>query len=314
MTEMVFAVRNYLTIRRSLGFAMKREEKLLFQFISFLESQGLSYITTSAAINWAVQPTDCHPGNWRNRLLIIRRFAKHLQALDPRTEIPPSDALKYRYTRRTPHIFTNEEIVRLIKAAKQTRAPKGLWGLTFSTVFGLLAVTGMRIQEVVNLDRQDVDLKEGILTIRETKFRKSRIVPIHPSTTKVLRQYAESRDKIFPRLREGSFFVTEFGKRLKAKLVGKKYLHLSRKIGIRGPDGTLGPRLHDLRHTFAVRTMLTWYRSGENVAARTPELSTYLGHLNTATTYWYISAIPELLNFAAQKLECNQGDYDHEKK
>ena len=258
MNDIRTAAETYLKIRRSLGFKMKREEKLLFQFISFMELQGLAYITSTVALRWAMQPRNCHPGNWRIRLLTVRRFAKYIYALDPRTEIPPSDVLKDNYQRRTPHIYTEEEILRLIKAAKRNRAPKGLWGWTFSTIFGLLSVTGMRISEVVNLNREDVDLCEGILTIRETKFRKSRLVPIHSSTTKTLKQYAILRDRIFPELRHGSFFVTEWGKRLRAKKVGEKFLALARKIGLRGPKGTPGPHLHDLRHTFAVNTMLKW--------------------------------------------------------
>jgi integrase len=211
--------------------------------------------------------------------------------------------VKYRYPRRTPHIYTDNEILRLIKAAKRTRAPKGLWGWTFSTLFGLLAVTGMRVAESVNLNREDVDLKEGILTIHETKFRKSRLVPLHSSTVKTLQRYARLRDRLFPELKSGSFFVTEWGRRLRAKAVGKKFLAVSRKINLRGPKGTPGPHLHDLRHAFAVNTMLGWYRSGVDVEAHMPELSTYLGHLSTAETYWYVSAVPELLYLAAQKLE-----------
>jgi integrase/recombinase XerD len=303
MNEIKTVAETYIRIRRSLGFKMKREEKLLSQFIKFLEMQGSAYITSSAALSWAVQPRDCHPGNWRNRLFAIRRFAKYLYALDPRTEIPPRDLLNDRYQRRTPHIYTGEEILRLIRVAKRTRALKGLWGWTFSTVFGLLAVTGMRIAEVVNLNREDVDLNEGILTIRETKFRKSRLVPIHPSTTKVLKRYARSRDRVFPKLQSDSFFVTEWGRWLRAKKVGEKFRALARKIDLRGPKGTPGPHLHDLRHTFAVNTMLIWYRSGVDVEAHMPELSTYLGHLSTAETYWYLSAVPELLFLAAKKLE-----------
>jgi integrase len=165
----------------------------------------------------------------------------------------------------------------------------------------------MRIAESVNLERKDVDLREGVLTIRETKFRKSRLVPLHPSTTKVLQNYARLRDRLFPDLQAGSFFVTERGKRVRAKLGGKKFLALARKIGLRGSKGMPGPHLHDLRHTFAVNTMLAWYRSGVDVEAHMPELSTYLGHLSIAETYWYVSAVPELLYLAARKLEHPQG-------
>lgn len=303
MNEIRTATETYLNIRRSLGFKMKSEGKQLPQFITFLEQQGAPYITSTIALRWAMQPKLCHPANWRKRLYMIRRFAKYCHSLDSRTEIPPSDMLKHRYPRRTPHIYTENEIIRLIKAAKQTRAPKGLWGWTFSMIFGLLAVTGMRVAESVNLNREDVDLKEGVLTVHETKFRKSRLVPLHPSTTKMLQRYARLRDRLFPELQKGSFFVTEWGRRLRAKTVGKKFLSLSRKIGFWGPKGTPGPHLHDLRHAFAVSTMLTWYRSGVDVEAHMPELATYLGHLSTAETYWYVSAVPELLYLAAKKLE-----------
>jgi integrase/recombinase XerD len=303
MNEIREAAEMYLQIRRSLGFKMKTEEKLLSKFISFLEQQGVTHITSPLAIRWATQCKPCHPAYWRHRLCTVRRFARYVQGLDPRTEIPPTGVLTHRYPRRTPHIYTESEILRLVKAAKRTRAPKELWGWTFSTIFGLLAVTGMRVAESVILDREDVDLQEGILTIRETKFRKSRLVPIHPTTTKALRRYSRFRDRLFPKVKTGSFFVTERGKRLRAKHVGKKFLTLARKIGLRGPEGTPGPHLHDLRHAFAVRTMLAWYRSGVDVEAHMPELSTYLGHLSTAETYWYVSAVPELLYLAAQRLE-----------
>jgi len=304
MNEIRAAADTYLKIRRSLGFKMKNDGKLVNQFVYFLEERGAVYITAAIALDWAMQPKSCHPAYWRYRLWAIRRFAKYVQALDPRTEIPQSGVLTQRYPRRTPHIYTQAEIIRLIEAAKGTRkTPKGLWGATFSTIFGLLAVTGMRVAESVNLNREDVDLSEGILTILETKFKKSRLVPIHASTTKVLRQYARLRDSLFPKLQTGSFFVTEHGRRLTAKHVGKKFLALTRKIGLRGAKGTPGPHLHDLRHAFTVRTMLAWYRSDVDVEGHMPELSTYLGHVNTDQTYWYISAIPELLSLAAKRLE-----------
>ena len=303
MNELRTVAEEYLKVRRSLGFKMKREERHLFEFIDFLEKQGAPYITSLFALRWATQPKSCHPANWRSRFYAIRRFAKYVHALDPRTEIPPSGVLTHRYPRRTPHIYTEDEVLRLITTAKRTRAPKGLWGWTFSTLFGLLAVTGMRVAEAVNLNREDVNLNEGVLIIRETKFRKSRLVPVHPSTTKVLQRYAQLRDRLFPEPQSPSFFVTEMGKRLTAKHVGKKFLALSRKTGLRGPKGTPGPHLHDLRHAFAVRTMVAWYRSGADVEAHMPELSTYLGHLSTNETYWYVSAVPELLYLASQKLE-----------
>ncbi len=256
MTELRTTADTYLKVRRALGFKMKAEERHLSEFITFLEHEKAAYITSRLTLRWAMQPKCCQPANWGKRYYTVRRFAKYVQALDPRTEIAPTGVLTCHHARRTPHIYTEREILRLIEAAKRTRnAPKGLWGWTFATIFGLLAVTGMRVAESVNLDREGVDLVEGVLTVRETKFRKSRLVPIHPSTTKMLRRYARRRDTVFPELKRGSFFVSEWGKRLTAKHVGKKFLALARKTGLRGPIGEAGPHLHDLRHNAARRIM-----------------------------------------------------------
>jgi len=165
----------------------------------------------------------------------------------------------------------------------------------------------MRVSEVVALDRQDVDLSRGIVTIKNAKFGKSRAIPIHPSTVRALKTYARLRNRTIPSATD-SFFVTERGARLRAKVVGKKYLVLARQAGIRTPKGRSGPRLHDLRHRFAIRTLLAWYRAGVNVERRLPVLSTYLGHTNTANTYWYLSSVPELLHLAAQRLDHNPGE------
>jgi len=301
MNDMRSVAAAYLQVRRSLGFKM-RDEKLIFQFIDFLKREKAEYITYALALRWATMPA-CHPARWKNRYGAIRRFAQYVQSLEPKTEVLPKGALQQRYPRRKPYIYTDREILRLAKAAKQSRAPKGLWGWTFYTLFSLLAVTGMRVAELVNLNREDVDLKDGILIIRESKFRKSRLIPIHTSTSRALARYARLRDTLFSDLHSGSFFVTERGKRLTPKRVEAKFLALARKIGLRGPEGIPGPRLHDLRHTFTVRTLLNWYRSGADVEAHLPELSTYLGHRGIDETFWYISAVPELLDLAVQRLE-----------
>ena len=308
MSDLRRTAATYLEIRRSLGFRMKGEEKLLAQFIAFLEAHNAPHIRTDLALQWATLPEGCHPGNWRRRLCVVRPFARYAGASDPRTEIPPTGVLTQRYPRKKPHIYTDAEIVCLVNAARQSRAPKGLWGWTFSTAFGLMAATGIRVAESVRLDKEDVDLGEGLLTIRETKFRKSRLVPVHPSTAQALRRYSRIRDKTLPNPRSGSFLLSEQGKRVTAKLLGKKFLALARKIGLRGPKGTPGPRLHDLRHTFTTNAVLRWYRAGVNVEAHMPELCTYLGHLSTAETYWYISAIPELLSLAAKRLDEPRGE------
>jgi integrase len=200
-----------------------------------------------------------------------------------------------------PYLYTDEELAHLIGAARKLPSPLGLRAATYATLFGLLAVTGMRVSEPVGLDRDDVDLNWGILTIRRTKFGKSRIIPLHASTREALRQYANLRDRVFPGTR--SFFVAEHGGRLNANIVQRTFVRLSRQIGLRGPTDSHGPRLHDLRHRFAVETLIRWYREGVDVERHLPELSTYLGHVHVADTYWYITAVPELLRLATLRLE-----------
>jgi integrase/recombinase XerD len=294
------ALDEYLTMRRALGFTLSEPSRLLHKFVSYAEQEGASFITTELALRWAMKP-GCEPSQWANRLSVVRRFARYMSASDMRTEVPPHGLLPYRSRRPQPYVYTDEEIAHLIRAAQRLPSPLGLRAATYSTVFGLLAVTGMRVSEPVGLDRDEVDLSRGILTIRRTKFGKSRIVPLHASTQEALRHYVKLRDQIWPRT--SSFFVSERGTRLTAWSVRKTFILLSRRIGLRGPADSHGPRLHDLRHRFAVHTMLRWYRQGIDVERHLPELSTYLGHVHVADTYWYISAVPELLQLATLRLE-----------
>jgi integrase len=223
--------------------------------------------------------------------------------MDPRTEVPSQELIPYRYHRKPPYIYRTVEVKRLIKAAQQLRSPLGLRAATYSTIFGLLAVTGMRISEPIGLNRKDVDLINGILSVYQTKFGKSRLVPIHPSTQKALQQYECLRSKIFPKPRTESFFITEQERRPTDWTVRRTFVQLSRQIGLRGPHDSHGPRLQDFRHSFATRTILAWYRKGMNVDQHMPELSAYLGHAHVTDTYWYLSAVPELLQLAAMRLE-----------
>ena len=303
MNDLQAAVGEYLHLRRALGFKLHNTERQLRRFVDFMRRHRASFITTALALQWATKSTKCHPGNWRNRLIVVRCFARFRFASDPRTEIPPPGLLPQRYRRTTRSIPTDDDVSRLLEAAKRVRAPKRLWGATHVTILGLLAVTGMRVGEVVALEHQDVDLQAGILTIRHAKFGKSRLVPLHPSTVEALRSYARRRDKIIPACSATRFFTSECGTRLTAKFIGKIFLQLARRAGFRAPQGRTGPRLHDLRHRFAVRTLVAWYRDGVNVERRLPVLATYLGHLNVATTYWYLSATPELLAMAVRRAE-----------
>lgn len=297
------SLEEYLAVRRKLGFRLQRDGKLLYDFILFTEKEGVSFITTELVLRWATQSSNCQTAWAAQRLSIVRGFAKYQSVMDPRTEVPSQELLPYRYHRRPPYIYSNDEAKSLIKAAQQLQSPLGLRAATYSTVFGLLVVTGMRISEPIGLNRKDVDLINGILTVYKTKFGKSRLVPIHPSTHKALQQYERLRSKIFPKPRTESFFITEQERRPTDWTVRRTFVQLSRQIGLRGPHDSHGPRLQDFRHSFATKTLLAWYRNGMNVDRHMPELSAYLGHAHVTDTYWYLSAVPELLQLAAMRLE-----------
>lgn len=296
------ALKEYLKVRRMFGFKLTAGS-LLQGFVAYAENEDASYITRELAVRWATQPKNCQPGQWAKRLSMVRSFARYVSATDPRTEIPPENLLPYRFPRKNPYLYTDEEIARLIEAAKKLPSSMGLRAATYATLFGLLAVTGMRMSEPIALDRDNVDLTQGILTVRRTKFGKSRIIPIHASTLEQLQHYAEIRDRLCPWAQTRSFFISERGTRLAGRTVRRTFVHLSREIGLRGPDASRGPRLHDLRHGFAVETLIRWYRAGVDVEQHLPELSTYLGHARVACTYWYITAVPELLRLATLRLE-----------
>ena len=299
------ALDEYLKVRRALGFKLRNSGGLLKGFVTYAEREGASSITTELALRWAMEQKKCQPTQWANRFALVRRFARYVSTLDPRTEIPPQGLLPYRPRRIQPYLYIDEEIAHLIQAAKKLPSRLGLRAATYATLFGLLAVTGMRMSEPLALDRDDVDLVRGILTVRRTKFGKSRIVPVHASTREALRRYRAVRDRICPRAQR--FFVSERGTRLTPERVWWTFVLLSRQIGLRGPADRHGPRLHDLRHRFAVQTLLGWYRAGLNVEQHLPELSAYLGHAHVNDTYWYISAVPELLQLATLRLEGKGG-------
>ena len=306
MNELRKALDEYLSIRRKLGFKLQRAGKLLHDFVLFTEKEGVSFITTEVALRWATQSLGCQTAWSAARLGIVRGFAQYQSVMDPRTEVPSQELLPYRYHRKPPYIYSNDEAKRLIKAAQRLQSPLGLRAATYRTVFGLLVVTGMRISEPIGLNRKDVDLINGILTVYQTKFGKSRLVPIHPSTQKALQQYESLRSKVFPKPRTESFFISEQGTRLTDWTVRSTFVKLSRQIGLRDQQDSHGPRLQDFRHSFATRTLLAWYRNGMQVDRHMPELSAYLGHAHVTDTYWYLSAVPELMQLAAMRLEQTQ--------
>jgi integrase/recombinase XerD len=303
MRQIEKALQEYLSIRRTLGFKLRDEGTVLPQFLCFLEKENASFITTALALRWATVPENVQPAHWAHRLAMVRAFARFHNALDPRTEIPPQGLLPHRYCRKHPHIYDDTEISRLLMASSRLQSTTGLRASTYSTLFGLLAVTGMRVSESVALDISDVDLMQNILTVRQTKFGKSRLIPLHSSTTGKLEEYRQLRDRLFPRGKNASFFLSENGLRLTHWAVRWTFVKLSHEIGFRAPDERHGPRIHDLRHTFAVKTLIRWYQRDIDVERHMPELTTYLGHAHVNHTYWYLSAVPELLSLASLRAE-----------
>lgn len=303
MSSLQKAVQDYLSLRRKLGYKLYEPGLHLADFVSFLERQRASHITTELALRWAMQPADAQPSHWAARLRSVRLFAEHHRGSDPRTEVPPRDLLPYRPRRAHPYIYNAEEIRDLLEAAKELSSKTGLRPWTYYTLFGLLTVTGLRISEALALNQADVALNDGVLTVRKTKFQKTRLVPIHPSTVAALRNYSTRRDGTFPSPLTPAFFVSERGNRLGASVVHPTFNRLSMQIGLRRTGARSGPRLHDLRHRFAVETLLRWYRADFDVDVHIPALSTYLGHSHVNDTYWYLSSVPELLRLATERLE-----------
>ena len=250
-----------------------------------------------------MQSTDHLPSQWARRLGFVRVFARHWSATDPRTEIPPAGLLPFRAQRARPYLYTEQEIQRLLAAAKSLSPAIGLRPWTYHCLFGLLAVSGLRISEAIKLERQDVDFYQGVLTIRQTKFNKNRLIPLHTSTRDVLSEYAEHRDRLVPNPNSSCFLLNDCGRCLERSTVLRTFHDLSRQIGLRGPSDHTGPRIHDFRHRFALNALIQWYRAGEDIERRLPVLSTFLGHAHVADTYWYLSIHPELMGLATERLE-----------
>jgi len=304
MTTLRTAVQEYLSLRRSLGFKLHDAGKGLLAFVTFMEQHRAAYITRQLALTWAQQPSTVQPTEWARRLSVVRGFARHRRATDPRTEIPPAGWLPYRPKRAGPYLYSDGEVKGLLRAALTLPGRGGLRPWTYHCLFGLLSVSGLRIGEARNLELQDVDLQAAVLTIRGTKFGKSRLVPLHTSTRQMLARYLARRKRCWTTRPVSSYvFVSNWGNRLDGGEIHRTFYAVSRQIGLRGPSERHGPRLHDLRHRFAVTTLRRWYRSGADAERRLPILSAYLGHVHVSDTYWYLSAWPELMREATSRLE-----------
>jgi len=308
-------LRDYLSMRRGLGFRLVEAEVYLRDFCAFMEKRHRNIVTAQLALEWATAPANIRPTSWAGRLTTVRQFARYLHSFEPRTEIPGTQLLPFRPKRSKPYLYSQREITQLMAAAKSMPSRQALRPWTLRTLIGLLAVTGMRLGEALAVMREDVDLDAGVLTIRGSKFQKSRLVPLHPSTSRALADYARRRDAFLDqrdalrgqRTRDRHFLLTGRGRRFQVAEVHKSFYAISRVVGLRGPGVNRGPRLHDLRHRFATETLLRWSRSGTEIERQMPVLTTYLGHSNIADTYWYLSSHPELMRHAALRLERRWG-------
>jgi integrase len=301
------ALKEYLSLRRSLGFKLREAGKGLLDFVTFIEQHRASYITQALALAWAQQPTNVQPAHWAQRLSFVRGFARYRSATDQRTQVPPQALLPFQPKRARPYLYSDDEIRSLLGAAlnmpcRYERGELRPW--TYHCVFGLLSVSGLRLGEARNLELQDVDLDAAVLTIRGTKFGKSRLVPLHASTCKVLADYIARRKRHWAARPVSSYlFVSSWGSRLDGGDIHRTFYALSRQIGLRGVSESHGPRLHDMRHAFATNTLVRWYKSDQDPERRLPVLSAYLGHVHVADTQWYLSGSPELMREAMRRLE-----------
>jgi integrase len=305
MSALAQAAQEYLRLRRSLGHDLAEHHRLLPRFVAYLETVGAATVTIDAALAWAQQP-DTDPANsvWPRRMTIARGFARHMASIDPATEIPPLGLIPSRQRWRPPYIYSPADVDALMAAARGIR--RRLPAATHETLIGLLAATGLRVGEAIRLDRADIDWTGAVLTIRESKFGKSRYVPVSPSTLEALDRYAQVRDRLCPNPATMGFMVGIRGNRVIYPVVQQVFRRLCDTAGV-GADAPTRPRIHGLRHTFAVRTLHGWYQTGVDVEAQLPKLSTYLGHRDPRSTYWYLSAAPELLALAAGRLELSRG-------
>jgi integrase/recombinase XerD len=304
MSNWCKTVRDYLTLRHALGHKLEWAGTELGDFARLLQREAADYITVPLALRWAHSTPSTLRSRAACRLSLVRGFARYLSAVDSRTEVPPFSLLPFRPQRARPYLYTDDEIRRLLAAALRLSPNDALRRWTYYVLFGLLSVTGLRIREALGLRLSDVDLKTGVLTVQKAKMDQSRLVPLHPSAQRQLAQYGSRRERYLAG-REASdyFFVSKRGNRLDGAEVRRTFYRLSRQTGLRGAADSHGPRIHDFRHRFATQTLINWYRSGVEAERRISVLSTYLGHIHVADTYWYLTACPELMGQAVKRLE-----------
>ena len=312
MTSLTSRLESYLEIRRSLGSELSSFERVMCRFTAFADSEHADHITTKLFLKWRASHGSTNQYTWSRWLGMVRCFATWLQNIDPRTEVPPAGLIPGKFRRTRPFIFSEEQIAQIIQAAAHLPSAYGLRGLTCSTVLSLIAVTGLRINEALNLNEEDVDLEEGVLTIKRGKNGKARLVPVSACTGNALRAYQTERARLlgaspFP----SPFFLIETGERLTDCCLRYNFARVCQHLGLREVqryfNNGRGPRIHDLRHTFAVRTLLNSYRTNRNPDEEMHKSGVFLGHSEPENTYWYIEAVPELLQLASRRAERRLG-------
>jgi site-specific recombinase XerD len=296
-------LKDYLAMRRSLGFKLHSTGDLMMSFVSFMEQRQADYITTLLALEWANQTMSLQPGRCGTRLNPVRSFARYCSAMDPRTEVPPFGLLPSHYARPTPYLFSAEDVSNLLRACLQSHPNESFVDRTMYCVLGLLSVAGLRISEALNLTLDDIDNDDGILLIRSAKFGKFRFVPMHSTTVAVLTSYQRLRESLLAGRRVPHLFLNAKAARLTYEQANDQFHRLSEKAGLPSRSASRRPHLHDLRHHFAMSTLMNWYRDGQDIEQRLPVLSAFLGHVQISNTYWYLSACPDLLGVAKERLE-----------
>jgi integrase/recombinase XerD len=300
VSALAAALEDYLALRRSLGYKLERAGVVLADFVAYLDQAGAEHITVEAALEWALRAAN-PDSSWRaQRLGMVRCFARYLHAIDPAHEIPPPGLVHRGARRPEPFLFAEGDILALMAAAGSMASP--LRALTMETLVGLLAVTGLRVGEVIRLDRDDVQLDQGLLVVRDSKLGRSRHVPLHATTIQALRAYLYRRGELFPRPASSALFISTTGTRLRSGNLRAAFVELLHRAGLPPRQDRHGPRIGDMRHSFAVQTLLDWHDAQLDVGPRLPVLSTFLGHVSPASTYWYLSASPPLLAAAARRL------------
>lgn len=303
----------YLSVRRSLGYDLRTVERILRRFVRFADREEALHVDTALFLRWDASLPNACVSTRSARFCAVRLFAQWLSSIDPVHEVPPRGLLPYRYARQRPYIYSEAEIAAIIVTARALPSIYGLRGLTCSTLFGLIAVTGLRISEALSLDSDDLDAGSGVLRVRRGKLGRERLLPLDPTVVAELDAYIAERDRLHGRVAP-AFFVTEKGTRLTDCGARYNFARVCQQIGLRADQQYCrhgqGPRVHDLRHTFAVRTMISWYRTGKDPGREMVRLTTYLGHTDPSHTFWYLEAVPELLDLAMARATANGGEAD----